>query len=151
LRRFISYVTFTTVQLINCLVDKFNYEKIMARRNDFISNIDKTVGEKVYSLRLAKGLARQQLSEAIGVTHQQLQKYEKGTNRISIGRLVLIAKALSEDISYFYKDINSTKAEQAVTQHQRMCIEVSRNFMKIKSPEHQNAVNTLVKSLSKAA
>ena len=38
-----------------------------------------------------------------------------------------------------------------VTQHQRMCIEVSRNFMKIENSEHQTAVNTLVKSLSKIA
>ena len=39
--------------------------------------------------------------------------------------------------------------EATVTQHQRMCIEVSRNFMKIENTEHQNAVNTLIKSLIK--
>jgi transcriptional regulator with XRE-family HTH domain len=121
----------------------------MARKNDYIEEIDKFIGNKIYSLRLAKGLSRQQLSKVIGVTHQQLQKYEKGNNRISVGRLVLISKALDKNISYFYEGLETGNNETAVTQHQRMCIEVSRNFMKIENTEHQNAVNTLIKSLIK--
>lgn len=121
----------------------------MARKNDYIQEVDKFIGDKIYGLRLAKGLSRQQLAEAIGVTHQQLQKYEKGTNRISVGRLVLIAKALEKTIDYFYQGLESNDSEPVSTQHQRMCIEVSRNFMKIRSPEHQNAVNALVRSLIK--
>jgi transcriptional regulator with XRE-family HTH domain len=109
----------------------------------------KFIGNKIYSLRLAKGLSRQQLSQVIGVTHQQLQKYEKGNNRISVGRLVLISKALDKNISYFYEGLETGNKEATVTQHQRMCIEVSRNFMKIENTEHQNAVNTLIKSLIK--
>ncbi len=123
----------------------------MARKNDYIVEVDKYIGGRIYSLRLAQGFSRQQLSKIIGVTHQQLQKYEKGTNRISVGRLVLIAKALSKDTSYFYEGLEAADNEPVVTQHQRMCIEVSRNFMKIESSEHQTAVNTLVKSLSKIA
>jgi len=121
----------------------------MARKNDYIEEIDKFIGNKIYSLRLAKGLSRQQLSKVIGVTHQQLQKYEKGNNRISVGRLVLISKALDKNISYFYEGLETDNNETTVTQHQRMCIEVSRNFMKIENTEHQNAVNTLIKSLIK--
>ena len=121
----------------------------MVRKNDYILEVDKFIGEKIFSLRLAKGLSRQQLSESIGVTHQQLQKYEKATNRISVGRLVLIAKALKENINYFYEGLDSEKVNPIITQHQRMCIEVSRNFMKIEKSEHQNAINILVKSLSK--
>ena len=121
----------------------------MARKNDYIEEIDKFIGNKIYSLRLAKGLSRQQLSKVIGVTHQQLQKYEKGNNRISVGRLVLISKALDKNISYFYEGLETGNNETNVTQHQRMCIEVSRNFMKIENTEHQNAVNTLIKSLIK--
>ena len=89
----------------------------MARKNDYIQEVDKFIGGKIYSLRLAKGLSRQQLSKVIGVTHQQLQKYEKGTNRISVGRLVLIAKALSKEISYFYEGLDSTDQEPVMTQH----------------------------------
>ncbi len=121
----------------------------MARKNDYIKEVDEFIGDKIYNLRLGKGLSRQQLAEVIGVTHQQLQKYEKGTNRISVGRLVLIAKALGKNVHYFYDGIDSEAQEPMVTQHQRMCIEVSRNFMKIRSSEHQHAVNTLVRSLVK--
>lgn len=124
----------------------------MARKHDFIQEVDKFIGGKVYSLRLAKGLSRQQLATVIGVTHQQLQKYEKGINRISVGRLVLIAKALDKNVSYFYEGVEEPgKREDILTKHQRMCIEVSRNFMKIENSDHQNAVNTLVKSLVKMA
>ncbi len=124
----------------------------MARKHDFIQEVDKFIGGKVYSLRLAKGLSRQQLATVIGVTHQQLQKYEKGINRISVGRLVLISKALDKNVAYFYEGVEDPgQREEILTKHQRMCIEVSRNFMKIENSEHQNAVNTLVKSLTKMA
>lgn len=119
----------------------------MARKSDFIAEVDRFIGNKIYSLRLAKGLSRQQLAEVIDVTHQQLQKYEKGINRISVGRLVLIAKALDKSVNYFYEGLGSNTDEPVMTQHQRMCIEVARNFMKIESADHQNAVNALVKSL----
>ncbi len=122
----------------------------MVKKNDFTLEVDKFIGNKIFSLRLAKGYSRQQLADLIGVTHQQLQKYEKGTNRISVGRLVLISKALSKDPSYFYEGANiPDNTDSQTTQHQRMCIELSRNFMKIENPEHQTALNTLVKSLAK--
>jgi transcriptional regulator with XRE-family HTH domain len=120
----------------------------MAFENDYIQEIDKFIGNKIYSLRLAKGFSRQQLSQVIGVTQQQLSKYEKGTNRISVGRLMLIAISLSENISYFYKDIQTKQTDVTITQHQRMAIEISRNFMKIKNSRHQEAVHILLKSLA---
>jgi transcriptional regulator with XRE-family HTH domain len=121
----------------------------MARQHSYIEEVDQFIGGKIYNLRLAKGLSRQQLAEVIGVTHQQLQKYEKGSNRISAGRLVLIANALDKTPEYFYEGLDNNKPTPLLTQHQRMCIEVSRNFMRLISPDHQNAVNTLVKSLVK--
>ncbi|MCC8369531.1 MULTISPECIES: helix-turn-helix domain-containing protein [unclassified Rickettsia] len=120
----------------------------MVRKNDFIQKIDDFIGKKIYSLRLAKGLSRQQLAEVIDVTHQQLQKYEKAINRISVGRLVFIAKALDRNIDYFFDGLDEADNPQPIhTQHQRMCIEVSRNFMKIDSTEQQ-AINNLVKCLA---
>jgi transcriptional regulator with XRE-family HTH domain len=122
----------------------------MAKNNDYISKIDKLIGQKIYSLRLAKGLSRQQLARTIDVTLQQLQKYETGFNRISISRLILIAKALEKNIGYFYEGLEDIKnIEPIQTQHQRLCIEVSRNFMKIRNPAYQQAVNALIHSLIK--
>ena len=121
----------------------------MARKNEHIKQIDKIIGDKIYHLRLGKGLSREELAKVIGVTHQQLQKYERGVNRLSVGRMVLIAKALKKPIAYFYEGINEETEEQTPTQHQRMCMEVSRNFMKIRSAEYQAALNTLIRSLAK--
>ncbi|MEN9917829.1 MAG: hypothetical protein RL662_265 [Bacteroidota bacterium] len=112
------------------------------------NEIDKHIGSKILSLRLALGLSRDQLAKKLDVTQQQLQKYEKGTNRISVSRLVVIAKALSQGVSYFYEGLEAANSEPVVTQHQRMCIEVSRNFMKIESAKNQTAVNILIKSLA---
>ena len=121
----------------------------MARKNDNIDMIDKYIGKKIYELRLARGMSRQALGARIDVTHQQCQKYEKGTNRISAGRLMLISKVLDKPIEYFYADIDNAQAPELRTIHQRMCIEVSRNFMKIKNSIYQDAVNHLVKTLAK--
>lgn len=121
----------------------------MARQNEYLIQIDKIIGNKIYNLRLAKGFSRQQLAELIGVTHQQLQKYEKGINRIAAGRLILIAKALGKNLEYFYSDLNENENIEEDHQHQRMCIEVSRNFMKLRNTDHQNAINVLIRSLAK--
>ena len=119
----------------------------MSRKNEFTQRIDAQIGIKIQELRISMGLSRQQLAEKIGVTHQQLQKYEKATNRISAGRLASIAKSLNKPVSYFFD--GAEDGENILpTQHQRMCIEVSRNFLKIKNPMHQNAINLLVRSLS---
>ena len=75
----------------------------MGRKNSYLEQIDKFIGHKIYSLRLEKGLSREQLSQVIGVTHQQLQKYETGANRVTASRLLLIAKALEQEIPYFYE------------------------------------------------
>ena len=123
----------------------------MARKVVIIAQIDTYIGARIQELRLVSGLSRQQLAEKIEVTHQQLQKYENGTNRISAGRLAMIAKFLSKPVAYFYEGVENLSEEGEVsslkTEHQRMCIEVSRNFMKIQKSKHKEAVNYLIKSL----
>lgn len=113
--------------------------------------IDEVIGNRIYTLRRANGLSLDKLSKLINVTFQQLQKYEKGKNRISVGRLILISKALNKNISYFIEEFESSQTEQLITKQQRMCIEVSRNFMKIENIEHQQAAYILIKSLAEAA
>ena len=120
----------------------------MAKQDVLMKEIDRVIGMRIHELRLAMGLSRVQLAEQIGVTHQQLQKYEKGMNRICVGRLLSISKALRKSPSYFFNGIEDDEGDTLPTQHQRMCIEVSRNFMRIDNPTHQNAVNMLVRSLA---
>src|SRR5262249_17263045 len=64
--------------------------------------IDIDVAKRVRALRLQRGLRRNELSDALGVTFQQVQKYERGANRISAGRLFRIAKVLDVPVAFFY-------------------------------------------------
>ena len=65
--------------------------------------MDQIIGKKIYSLRLDNNMSQSELGKKIGVSAQQLQKYENVKNRISAARLSLIAKVLDKDISYFYQ------------------------------------------------
>lgn len=65
---------------------------------------DKALGEKIRTRRVAAGMSQDTLGHALGVTFQQIQKYEKGVNRVSAVRLEQIAGALDESVSYFQND-----------------------------------------------
>jgi transcriptional regulator with XRE-family HTH domain len=118
----------------------------MVRRNELAEEIDRFIGTRIQELRLISGLSRNQVAAKIGITHQQLQKYEKGTNRLTAGRLYMIAKVFHKTVSYFYDQIPGENVVPTI--HQRMCLEVSRNFMRIKSSANQRAINALIRTLA---
>ena len=64
--------------------------------------IDVEVGQRIRIQRLAAGLSQSELAERIGVTFQQVQKYEKGMNRVGAGRLTKIARVLNVPIGSFF-------------------------------------------------
>jgi transcriptional regulator with XRE-family HTH domain len=63
---------------------------------------DADIAKRVRALRLQRGLSQTELGDDLGVTFQQVQKYERGTNRISAGRLFRIAEVLDVPVSFFY-------------------------------------------------
>ena len=67
--------------------------------------VDEHVGEKLRTLRALLGYSQESLADAIGLTSQQVQKYEYGTNRISAGRLFQFSKLLKVPINYFFDDV----------------------------------------------
>ena len=75
----------------------------MQHIESYFNNVDQIIGKKIYSLRLDNNISQSELGKKIGVSAQQLQKYENAKNRISAARLSLIAKVLDKDISYFYQ------------------------------------------------
>jgi len=77
------------------------------------NSIDRMVGERVRDRRMALGMSQEMLARKLGLSFQQIQKYEKGTNRISAGRLFVIAKALSTPIAGFFDEVVG-----AVSRHQ---------------------------------
>lgn len=60
---------------------------------------DVKVGQRIRAARLLKGLSQEKLGEALGVTFQQVQKYEKGTNRIGASRMIQIAQLLGTSVA----------------------------------------------------
>jgi transcriptional regulator with XRE-family HTH domain len=73
------------------------------------ADFDAVIGERVRSRRIAAGISQAALAEALGVTFQQVESYEKGTNRIGYGRLFKIAEVLGCDVMDFFEGI--TKAQ----------------------------------------
>ncbi len=83
---------------------------VRARRAD---NRDAEVGRRVRSRRLECRLSQTELADRIGVTFQQVQKYEKGVNRIGAGRLQRISEALEVPISFFFGGGTSATQREA--------------------------------------
>src|SRR4029450_10674595 len=69
--------------------------------------IDSYVGARIRRRRQLLGMSQERLAEQIGVTFQQVQKYEKGINRIGASRLQRIADVLHTSVSFFFEQENS--------------------------------------------
>ncbi len=69
--------------------------------------VDVYVGKRVRARRIAIGVSQEKLAESLDVTFQQVQKYEKGSNRISCSRLVQISRALAVAPSFFFEGLPS--------------------------------------------
>jgi transcriptional regulator with XRE-family HTH domain len=73
------------------------------------TEIDVEIGSRVRMRRMTVGMSQEKLGEMLGLTFQQVQKYEKGTNRISVSRLVDIANVLGVEIEFFFNGLKSRK------------------------------------------
>ena len=78
--------------------------------------VDVMVGKRVRLRRLQLSLSQTELAQKLGLTFQQVQKYEKGTNRVSCSRLYEISEVLDVPITFFFSDKLETKAEVAVAE-----------------------------------
>ena len=65
--------------------------------------VDRHVGSRVRMRRMMMGMSQEKLGDAIGLTFQQVQKYEKGTNRIGASRLQQISRTLQVPVSFFFE------------------------------------------------
>jgi transcriptional regulator with XRE-family HTH domain len=113
------------------------------------SDVDQHVGRRIRECRIMRGLTQQQMAELIGITYQQAHKYEKGMNRVSIGRLYVIAQALDVEPSYFFEGLNpATSSPSAPTDRQRAMLELARNFVHMPNRRHQTAICELARVLA---
>ena len=76
-------------------------------------NFNIHLGKKLRMRRLSLGLTQTKVAQAINVTFQQIQKYEKGTNGVSSNRLMQLSNFLKVPITYFYEDFPNYKVENS--------------------------------------
>ena len=120
--------------------------------------IDAQVGSRVRIRRMLIGMSQERLGELLGLTFQQVQKYEKGVNRIGAGRLFEVSRILGVPIDFFYEGVASqgeggfSESEAAPPVMEFVSsgegLQLSLAFMKIKDPKVRKRVLDLVKSLA---
>jgi transcriptional regulator with XRE-family HTH domain len=119
--------------------------------------IDVQVGNRVRIRRMLIGMSQERLGDLLGLTFQQVQKYEKGVNRIGAGRLFEVSRILNVPVDFFYEGVNAAPAQpgeggegapvmEFVTSGEGL--QLSLAFMKIKDSKVRKRVLDLVKSLA---
>jgi transcriptional regulator with XRE-family HTH domain len=93
------------------------------------------------------GVSSYELAERIDVTNQQVHKYERGTNRISAGRLYEIACALNTPITYFYEGFDDSKRGH-VTARQGRQLDMAGSLDEIHEKQHLEAISLVVRALA---
>jgi transcriptional regulator with XRE-family HTH domain len=113
--------------------------------------LDIKVGSKVRALRLERQMSQEKLGDALGLTFQQVQKYEKGTNRISAGRLQRIAAILEVPVSVFFADANApTGGAESLFDlvDTGSALRLLRAYSRIPSPALKRALTTLAEEIA---
>jgi transcriptional regulator with XRE-family HTH domain len=124
--------------------------------------VDIHVGSRVRLRRMMLGMSQEKLGEHLGITFQQIQKYEKGTNRIGASRLQHIARVLTVPVSFFFEDAPGTPSNAAGglaesgmnTSHvvdflsTSEGIQLNKAFVRIKEAKLRRRVIDLIRSLS---
>lgn len=112
--------------------------------------VDEHVGERIRRRRTQLGLTQHQLAQALGISYQQVQKYETGANRISAGRLFEMALHLQISIAFFFEGLEPSSPSVPMEHggRQRTVIDVVRNFASIGSPDVRAAVAGLIRTLA---
>ena len=77
-----------------------------------IGPMDAHVGSRICARRRLLQLSQKEMADSLGITFQQVQKYEKGVNRIGAGRLFNIAQLLGVDVDYFFEDVKADLYKQ---------------------------------------
>lgn len=111
------------------------------------ADIDRHVGERIRRRRVMLGLTQEQLGEALGISYQQIQKYETGANRVSAGRLFMISQILETGIANLFDGLGEATTDD-IGSTSRNVIELVRAFSKISDDKVRGSVMSLVRTLS---
>ena len=117
------------------------------------SSIDKEIGTRVRMRRISIGMSQEKLGEHLGLTFQQVQKYEKGMNRVSAGRLQRIADMLNIPVTFFYGGMGARAKKRDANgpalafMQTRGAVRLMRAYSEISSRSTKYALVVLAESL----
>jgi transcriptional regulator with XRE-family HTH domain len=116
--------------------------------------VDGVVGNRIRARRMEMHYSQQQVADALGLSFQQVQKYEKGVNRVGVARLGEIAKFLDCDMRYFMGDLDGKKAGTVSRYAKFMAtkdgVDIVEAMMKIENPAMRKGVIALARILAGA-
>ncbi|HEX2580611.1 MAG TPA: helix-turn-helix transcriptional regulator [Dongiaceae bacterium] len=133
----------------------------------FPNPIDVHVGTRLRQRRTLLGMSQQKLAKAVGLTFQQVQKYERGTNRVGSSRLFDLGQVLDVPVNYFFEDMPLSVREKTPSRlvglasppapepreddplTKRETLEIMRAYYKIKELGVRRKVGDLIKALAK--
>lgn len=121
--------------------------------------IDTHVGSRIRLRRNMLGLSQEKLGESLGITFQQIQKYEKGTNRVGASRLQAISSILGVPVAFFFEDAPGETAPGGFAESQSTDfvvdflgsaegLQLNRAFVKIRDTKVRRKIIDLVKVLA---
>lgn len=119
----------------------------MSKKCNYTKNFNKHLGLTIQKLRVLKGVSRQNLADKIGVTFQQLYKYENGINNITTAKFFLIVKNLDQDISYFGELLNQKGVSTPNSNYDNLSRLIMDNIGRIKNSEQKLAIHNLIKAI----
>ena len=114
------------------------------------AELDRRIGERLRAARLMKGMSQGELGKQLSITFQQVQKYEKGINRVSASALLKISEALKTDLLYFFSgDLPEAAAPGSIAFSEATAVDfnILRSVVKIKDAHTKRSIANLVASL----
>lgn len=114
--------------------------------------MDKTVGRNIRLYRLAKSLSQSDLAQKLGITFQQVQKYEKGVNRVGSGRLYHIGTILGVPITTFFEEASeavAVKGSPLDSLDDPLSVRLVQAFSKLPDPRSRLALVTVAESMGR--
>lgn len=122
----------------------------MAKKRSTLN--DNEIGRRIKMRRLEIGMSQESLGKALTLTFQQIQKYEKGINRVSSGRLRQIAKILDVPVTFFFSDLGGAggSAISAMLESD-LPLRLLKAFSRINNRDIQRSMVDLVESIANGA
>lgn len=118
--------------------------------------VDRHVGLRIRMRRRELGISQERLAESVGLTFQQIQKYERAANRVSASKLWELAQALKTNVTYFYEGLSEMEADNLPRDSMQDFLltpeglELAAQFPRITSPRLRRKLLELVRALVEA-